>query len=403
MDNSDEEMAAIGWQDDDPIRTKVGGLLAKYGRMEGVNATSYSKEANNAASHARKYEPHNIIKSRALPEDMHVTFKGTNVIEDDEYVIINGMDVHDTSTETSVEPQSGSEGARSISDINDDSFEDLEWDGDMIMGVNSQSNDMEADDEVDNAILMNELRAAVAASLASVDMEDDGRRSPPPSRSLPPEDPHDQSAASCTTIRSNNKFQSNEDVFHGDNDEDKQVNYEFQSYATDNAFSRIGRYPRMFPLQDDECSDSLSIITELTEPDNESGRLSSRSSTPTTDSRRSYSRSSTPIQKPRSSTPSTIEELDTEDEILARPPIEHEYLKKSAEQKHMTEGMKTTKIRTVSGMEVDSSENNSPLPDSVESDHSFSQTSECSATESAQESHHPAPPTDGYTARKLAN
>ena len=402
-DNSDEEMAAIGWQDDDPIRSKVGNLLAKYGRVKEVNATSHSKEAVKAAPPDRKYEPHNNMKSRELPEDMHVTFKGDKMI-DDEYVIIEGMDLHDTSTETSVEPQSGSDGARSASDINDDSFEDLEWDSDLMVGVQTRSMETEAEDEVDNAILMSELRAAVAASLASVDMEDEGQRnqSPPPSRSFLPGESHYQTDAS-SAARYENKSQNNEEnVFIGDNDEERQVNYEFHSYATDNAnaFSRIGRYPRMFPLQDDECSDSLSIITELTEPDNESGRFSSRSSTPATDSRRSYSRSSTPIQKPRSSTPSTIEELDTEDEILARPPSEYKDSKKTTEQKRTTETLKTTKSsRTVAGVEVDSSQNNSPQPDSMESDHSSSQTSECSATESAQESHPPS--TDGYGSKKL--
>ena len=262
--------------------------------------------------------------------------------------------------------------------------------------------DMEVEDKVDNAILMTELRAAVAASLASVDVGDGGRRSPPPSRSILLEENRQQATASSVTTRPRYENSQNNDVFYADAEDDKRIDYEFDPYAAENAFSRIGRYPRMFPLQDDECSDSLSIITELTEPDNDTGRLSSRSITPTTDSRRSHSRSSTPIQKPRSSTPSTIEELDTEDEILARPPTDHKNAKKGSEHKHITEATKAAKIcRSAAGMEVDSSENNSPLPDSVESDHSFSQTSECSATESAQESHHPLAPLDGLASKRL--
>ena len=143
-DNSDEDMVEEGWQDDDPIRSKVGTLLAKYGRMEGVKATSYSKEAVKSTPPYRQYEQHNSMKTRALPDDMHVKFKqqdGTGTqFDDDEYVIIEGMDVYDTSTETSVEPQSGSEGVHSISDINDDSFEDLEWDGDIVRRCGSRDN-----------------------------------------------------------------------------------------------------------------------------------------------------------------------------------------------------------------------------------------------------------------------
>ena len=405
-DNSDEDMAEESWQDDDPIRSKVGSLLAKYGRMEGVKATSYSKEAVKSTPPSRQYEQHNNMKTRALPDDMHVKFKqqdGSGAqFDDDEYVIIEGMDVYDTSTETSVEPQSGSEGVHSISDINDDSFEDLEWDGDIVRGVEAETMDIEVEDEVDNAILMTELRAAVAASLSSVDVGDEGRRSPPPSRSILLEENRQQATASSVTTRSVYENSQSNDVFYADVDCDNRVDHEFDPYSAENAFSRIGRYPRMFPIQDDECSDSLSIITELTEPDNDTGRLSSRSITPTMDSRRSHSRSSTPIQKPRSSTPSTIEELDTEDEILARPPTDHKNTKKDSEHKHIREATKAAKIcRSAAGMDVDSSENNSPLPDSVESDHSFSQTSECSATESAQESHHPLAPLDGLASKRL--
>ena len=405
-DNSDEDMAEESWQDDDPIRSKVGSLLAKYGRMEGVKATSYSKEAVKSTPPDRQYEQHSNMKTRALPDDMHVKFKqqdgaGTQ-LNDDEYVIIEGMDVYDTSTETSVEPQSGSEGVHSISDVNDDSFEDLEWDGDIVRGVEAERMDMEVEDEVDNAVLMTELRAAVAASLVSVDARDEGRRSPPPFKRILREENQQQATASSVTTRPKYENSPSNDVFYPDADDDKRIDNEFDPYSAENAFSRIGRYPRMFPLQDDECSDSLSIITELTEPDNDTGRLSSRSITPTTDSRRSHSRSSTPIQKPRSSTPSTIEELDTEDEILARPPTDHINSKKDSEHRHITEATKAARMcRSASGMEVDSSENNSPLPDSVESDHSFSQTSECSATESAQESHHPLAPLDGPSSKRL--
>ena len=405
-DNSDEDMADESWQDDDPIRSKVGSLLAKYGRMEGVKATSYSKEAVKSTPPDRQYEQHNNMKTRALPDDMHVKFKqqgGTGAqLDDDEYVIIEGMDVYDTSTETSVEPQSGSEGVHSINDVNDDSFEDLEWDGDTVRGVEAERMDMEVEDQVDNAVLMTELRAAVAASLASVDAGDEGRKSPP-FRSILWEENRQQATASSVTTRPKYENSQSNDVFNADADDDKRIDNEFDPYSAENAFSRIGRYPRMFPLQDDECSDSLSIITELTEPDNDTGRLSSRSITPTTDSRRSHSRSSTPIQKPRSSTPSAIEELDTEDEILARPPTDHINSKKDSEYKHVTEATKAAKScrSAAGGMEVDSSENNSPLPDSVESDHSFSQTSECSATESAQESHHPLAPLDGLSSKRL--
>ena len=405
-DNSEEEIGAEGWQDDDPIRSKVGTLLAKYGRMEGVQASSWSTTAPKTQPQIdKKCEPHNFTKNNELPsnlrDDTHVTFTrdGSRAggFEEEDYVIIGTMDVHDTSTETSVEPQSASEGAHSISDTNDDSFEDLEWDGDVMMAsIVTQNTEMEADDEADNVILMNELRAAVASSLASVDVEREGKKSPPPSRSPPFGENHHYTTSSAT--QSKNSVSQGEDTFCLDGEKERSVDYEFHSYASNNALARIGRYPRMFPVQDDECSDSLSVITELTEPDNESGRLSSRSSTPT-DSQRSYSRSSTPIQKPRSSTPSTIEELDTEDEILSRPPTGYKDSKETSEHTHIIEAVKTSKTGIfIPNMEVDCFENNSPLSDCVESDHSFSQTSECSATESAQESH---PPPDQHGSNKL--
>ncbi len=286
-DESDMAVNADGWEDDDPIRAKVGSLLAKYGSLDGVGAASYSREAARAVQQQGATHTGNSRVEDALP---------TVVFDEGEYVVIDATDVcEETSTETSLEPQSMSDG---VSDAND-SFENLTWDDDSI--TFDAGND---GGEVKNAMLMSELRAAVAASLATLDVKEGsdssssssaGGASPPPSRPFVADSP--------ATF---GEFSSNQSQRISTN--------EFDSFTSDNPFASLGRYPRMFSLQDDECSDSLSIITELTEPDNGSVHFSSQSNTPT-DSL-SGSKSSTPVQGSRASTPSTIDVLDEEYEVI---------------------------------------------------------------------------------------
>ncbi len=373
-DDSDEDLAAAGWQDDDPIRAKVGSLLAKYGTMEGVQATSVSKEAAKAADlernrTERECRTPNIKDEFHWPrhvEDVPVRFRQDAlpavVFDEGEYVVIDAVDSQDASTETSVEPMSGSDGARSMSDATDESFEDVQWvDDAVIMRAEVHNKGYGVEDEADNAMLLSDLRAAVVASLATLDSEDRARISSPP--------PHTFLAGAI--LPTHHLPDSSTPNGNARSPDDLTFSSEVQSFSDENVFGRFGRYPRMFPLQDDDCSDSLSIITERTEPDNDSGLLSSQSSTPT-DSIRSHSRSSTPVQRPRSSTPSTIEELDTEDEILTQPSTVQRFLLTSPDEEDTHEEGSHTSGSVVL------------RADSLGSDHS---ASECSATESAQDGH----------------
>ena len=361
-DNSDDmDATSGGWVDDDPIRSKVGVLLAKYGRMEGFDFSKdeQQQEENTNLVPERKYDLHNIMRDHiSEPKSEHVTF-----VEDD-YIIIDSME-NSVSTDTSVEPQSDAEaeGTNTVSDINDESYDDLEWDSDMLSDVHHSDALMNS---TDNAALMKELRAVVAASIAS--SSDILHESSSPSRLSP------------TTLTSDKPYssaRSQGDILDSD-DADGMVPYGFHSFASDNAYSRVSKYPRMFLLQDDECSDTLSVITERTEPDlaSQASFQSSRSATPTSTpvgSQGTVSRASTPIIRPRSTTPSIMEELEIEEELETQSftkPSEHVPL--------------SSTVRRSGKLET-----SSPYPDSQESDSNLSVSllSECSATESSQEIH----------------
>ena len=361
-DNGDDmEATSGGWVDDDPIRSKVGVLLAKYGRMEGFDySKDHSQQAESTALvPGRKYEPHNIMRDHTSePKSEHVTF-----VEDD-YIIIDSME-NSMSTDTSVEPQSDAEadGANTVSDINDESYDDLEWDSDMMSDV--QHGDT-LRNSTDNAELMKELRAVVAASIAS--SNDAINDSSSPSRLSP---------TALVSSKPYSSARSQGDILDSD-DADGSVPYDFHSLSSDNTYSRVNKYPRMFPLQDDECSDTLSVITERTEPDvaSQASFQSSRSATPTSTpigSQGTVSRASTPIIRPRSTTPSIMEEHEIEEELESQSfnkPNEHVPL--------------SSTIRRSGKLET-----SSPYPDSQESDSNLSVSllSECSATESSQEIH----------------
>ncbi len=246
-DGNSETLLGDACDKDDsvPIRSRVNALLTRYGHNNAFGSTDSEESLYPPSTPEPNVDTRDEERLRRSPSPYSDESGGGSDPKIAEHNIEHGTPVggfipSDSSHSSSTHPD-------------DDSFDDLEWDAEML--ALQQQLDRGKDGNVD---LLQELRSLVAANM---DMEYQGGQQSPPEYEVHYSDslPHGEARLL-------------------DADEEGGQTEQDLSYL------RNGRFPRMFSI-DDAVSDTLSVITELSEPDEEDDKSSSSSDkTPEADS-----------------------------------------------------------------------------------------------------------------------